>query len=445
MDAISLAILAAVAVLTAVNLIITVRNRNVSGGGHTDRLAAKIDRLDELVGRQAEYLQREFRQNREENHKASRESREEQTCSFKQLSDGLSASVEKLSQSQEKQFVDFNEQQGKRYGELLERQEKTENGINIKLGEIREENAKKLDEMRKTVDENLKETVEKRFNESFKLVSERLEKVHEGLGEMKTLASEVGNLKNVLTNVKTRGGLGEIQLGSILEQILSPEQYACNVATKKGSQERVEYAILLPDKNREDGNLILPIDSKFPMEDYQRLTDAYGNPEGQNIDVLSRGFENAVKRCARDIRDKYINPPYTTDFAVMFVPTEGLYAEIVRRNVLFEDLRNNYNVTVVGPTNLSAFLSSLQMGFRTLAIQRRSVEVWEILGKAKTEFGKFGDVLDKVKNNLDRAARDIDGIGTRTRAIERSLRVVDAAQFTESADGQLEGPGDTED
>jgi len=281
--------------------------------------------------------------------------------------------------------------------------------------------------MRKVVDEKLQETVEKRFNESFKMISERLEQVQKGLGEMQALATGVGDLKKVLSNVKTRGNLGEIQLGAILEQILSPEQYQQNVAVKNGSMERVEFAIKLPGKNNDDKSLMLPIDSKFPNEDYQRLIDAYDNIANLNpkdVEAISKQFENSVKKNAKDIRDKYINPPVTTDFAIMFVPTEGLYAEILRRTGLFETLQRDFKITVVGPTNLVAFLSSLQMGFKTLAIEKRSSEVWEVLGAVKTEFGRFGDILDKTKKKLQEATNVIDKAGVRSKAIERKLRTV---------------------
>jgi len=338
----------------------------------------------------------EFMRNRQENAIAARENREEQWKSFKSF----------------------------------------EESIYRQLKEIREGNEKKLEEMRKTVDENLKDTVEKRFNESFKLISDRLEKVHQGLGEMQQLASGVGDLKKVLTNVKTKGTLGEIQLGSILEQILSPEQYEAQAAVRENSQERVDYVIKLPDKNSADKMLLLPIDSKFPTEDYGRLLDAYEAvlPEDE-VKKISNIFESAVKRCAKSIHDKYINPPVTTDFAIMFVPTESLYADIVRRGELFETLQRVYKVTVVGPTNLAAFLNSLQMGFRTLAIERRSNEVWELLGAVKAEFGKFGGVMDNLKRKLDSAVKEVDNIGTRSRAIERKLRDVEALPAGESVKG----------
>ncbi len=241
---------------------------------------------------------------------------------------------------------------------------------------------------------------------------------------MQNLASGVGDLKKVLTNVKTRGNMGEIQLGNILEQILSPEQYIQNAAVKEGSMQRVEFAVKLP--GTEDKPVLLPIDSKFPNEDYQRLLEAYDNASENQKDIESaaKQFENSVKKNAKDIKDKYINPPFTTDFAIMFVPTEGLYAEILRKTGLFELLQRDYRITVVGPTNLVAFLSSLNMGFRTLAIEKRSSEVWQILGATKTEFGKFGDILEKTKKKLVEATNVIDQAGVRTRAIERKLGTV---------------------
>jgi DNA recombination protein RmuC len=341
-----------------------------------------LSRIDPLMRDEFARSRKELQDNREELNKSLKDNREEQ-----------SKSIEKIRET-----------------------------IEIKLKSIQDDNNKRLEEMRKTVDEKLQETVEKRFNESFKLISERLEQVHKGLGEMQTLASGVGDLKKVLTNVKTRGNLGEIQLGAILEQILSPEQYEQNAMVKKGSLERVEYAVKLPDKNTEDQLVLLPIDSKFPIEDYQRLLDAYEH--SKDVDVISKQFENSVKKNAKDIRDKYINPPITTDFAIMFVPTEGLYAEILRRAGLFETLQRDYKITVVGPTNLVAFLSSLQMGFRTLAIEKQTSKVWETLGSVKNEFGKFGDVLEKAKKKLQEASNVIDSAEVRTRAIERSLRTV---------------------
>ncbi len=297
--------------------------------------------------------------------------------------------------------------------------------LDVQLQRLQEENSRKLEEMRKTVDEKLQESVEKRFRESFKSISERLEMVQKGLGEMQTLATGVGDLKRVLTNVKTRGTLGEIQLANLLEQSLTAEQYVVNAQVKPGSSERVEFAIKMPGKDPDAAAVLLPIDSKFPVEDYQRLLDAYDNAQSPDeLKKSANSFEQSVLRCAGDIKNKYINPPLTTDFAVMFVPTEGLYAEVLRRPGLFERLQHDFHITIVGPANLMAFLNSLQMGFRTLAIEKRSGEVWNLLGAVKTELGKFGAVLEKTREHLERAVKDIDDAGIRTRAIERKLRTV---------------------
>lgn len=369
----------------------------------------------------------EFKRNREENEVSFRHNREEIMNSFKLLGDSLSKTVTEYSNSQKSQFDIYSKQLDIIKKETEEKLKEIRDTVEGKLKSIQEDNNKRLEEMRKIVDEKLQETVEKRFNDSFKMISERLEQVHKGLGEMQSLASGVGDLKKVLTNVKTRGSLGEIQLGAILEQILSPEQYEQNACVKEGSLERVEYAIKLPGKSTDNIPLMLPIDSKFPNEDYQRLLEAYDNSvdsSGKELESISKQFENSVKKSAKDIRDKYINPPKTTDFAIMFVPTEGLYAEILRRTGLFETLQREYKITVVGPTNLVAFLSSLYMGFKTLAIERRSSEVWELLGAVKSEFGNFGVILDKTKKKLQEAANVIDKAGVRSRAIERKLRSV---------------------
>lgn len=433
-------LLIAIIILISGNIVLTLSKK--SNNPDIVKLDSDITKLDAL-------LREEFSRNRQENQKSFKENREELNQSFKTLGDSLTKTMAALASLQKNQFdsfstqfvqnvKDFNELQKQKFDELTIKQEQIRKETETKLKEIREtvehklqtlqeENSKKLEDMRKVVDEKLQETVEKRFNESFKLISERLEQVHKGLGEMQTLASGVGDLKKVLSNVKTRGNLGEIQLGAILEQILSPEQYAQNAAVREGSMERVEYVIKLPGKNKDNKSLLLPVDSKFPNEDYQRLLEAYeniANLSTKEVESISRQFENSVKKNARDIRDKYINPPVTTDFAIMFVPTEGLYAEILRRTGLFELLQRDLKVTVVGPTNLVAFLSSLQMGFKTLAIERRSSEVWEILGAVKTEFGNFGNILEKTKKKLQEATNVIDQAGVRSRVIERKLRTV---------------------
>ncbi len=330
------------------------------------------------------------------------------------------------------QFSGNNDQKFHTFREgTLSHLEKIRETIDQNLKSIQEDNRRKLDEMRQVVDEKLRESVEKRFNESFKLISDRLDQVHKGLGEMQNLASGVGDLKKVLTNVKTRGNLGELQLSSILEQCLSPDQYAANVTVKPNSLERVEFAVKMPGRSDGEEPLYLPIDAKFPLEDYQRLLDAYET--GVDLEPSQRAFETAVRKSSREISDKYINPPFTTDFAILFVPTEGLYAEILRRGTLFETLHRDYKIAVVGPANLMAFLNSLQMGFRTLAIEKRSSEVWNILGAIKTEFGRFGDVLEKTRKKLELAANEISNAGVRTRAIQRKLRDVQELPAVESS------------
>lgn len=307
--------------------------------------------------------------------------------------------------------------------------------METQLGTLRQENETKLEQMRATVDEKLQGTLETRLGESFKIVSERLEAVHKGLGEMQSLATGVGDLKRVLTNVKSRGTWGEVQLGALLEQMLAPGQYTANASTGGKGGERVEYAIRMPGHEAE---VILPLDAKFPIEDYERLQHAADIGDLVAVEQASKALETRVKLFAKDICEKYINPPTTTDFAILFLPTEGLYAEIIRRPGLSDELQRTFRVTIAGPTTLTAILSSLQMGFRTLAIQQRSGEVWQVLGGVKSEFGKFGQVIDGVKRKLDSATKDIDRIGVRKRAIDRRLRDVEALEFGPAITAELE-------
>lgn len=313
-----------------------------------------------------------------------------------------------------------------------ERLEKLRATIDLKLREIRDDNGKQLEEMRKTVDEKLSATLERRLGESFKLVGERLEMVHKGLGEMQQLASGVGDLKRVLSNVKTRGIWGEVQLGNILEQVLTPEQYERNVATKPNSNERVEFAIKLPGRDKEGSIVWLPIDAKFPQEDYQRLMDAQEQANAVLAEEAAKALENRVKAEARDIAVKYLSVPYTTEFGILFLPTEGLYAEVLRRPGLCDTLMHDYRVVIAGPTTLAALLNSLQMGFRTLAIERRSSEVWALLGTVKTEFGKFGELLEKTSKKLHEASNSIETAARKSRTIERKLKNVQALPESEA-------------
>ncbi|HET6913573.1 MAG TPA: DNA recombination protein RmuC [Rhodanobacteraceae bacterium] len=303
--------------------------------------------------------------------------------------------------------------------------------LDVQLKSLQTDNAAQLEKMRVIVDEKLQSTLNTRLGESFKLISERLEAVQRGLGEMQSLATGVGDLKRVLSNVKTRGTFGEVQLGALLEQLLTAEQYAANVVTVPHSNERVEYAIRLPGQDR-DAPVWLPIDCKFPIEDYQRLLDAQERADAEAAAAAAHALERRVRDEAKTIRAKYVAPPHTTDFAILFLPTEGLYAEVIRRPGLFEVLQREHRVTVAGPTTLTAILNALQMGFRTLAIEQRSSEVWQLLGAVKSEFGKFGDVLDKVRKKLGEASRQIDETGVRSRAIERKLRNVELLPAGES-------------
>ncbi len=317
--------------------------------------------------------------------------------------------------AQQRQHADAGE---RRQGELRQ-------AVEARLAALQEGNEKKLEQMRATVDEKLHATLEQRLGESFRHVAERLEQVHKGLGEMHTLARDVGALNRVLTNVKTRGVFGEVQLAALLEQVFTPEQYAANVATVPGSAERVEFALRLP--GRQDGApLWLPIDAKFPREDYERLLEASERGDLPAMEAAAKALETRLRLEARSIREKYLAPPHTTDFGVLFLPTEGLYAEALRRPGLAELLQREHKVMLAGPTTLLALLNSLQMGFRTLALEQRSAEVWEVLGAVKTEFGRFGEVLARTRKKLEEASHSIDQAETRTRAMARQLRGVEA-------------------
>lgn len=376
----------------------------------------------------------ELRAGRDESRAASRELREEISKGLIENANVTTKVLESFSKSQQGSLEGFKSQLKEQTDANQGSLEKIRSVFDMRIKELQEGNERKLDEMRKTVDEKLHDTLEKRLGESFKLVSDRLDAVHKGLGEMQGLASGVGDLKRVLTNVKARGTWAEVQLGALLDQILTPDQFGKNIAVKEGSSERVEFAIRLPGaKDEVDGHVWLPIDSKFPQEDYVRLQEASdkGDPVAVQsaIDALSR----RVRSEAKMISDKYISPPQTTDFAILFLATEGLYSEILRQPALVEELQRMFRVVVAGPTTLVAILSSLRMGFQTLAIEKRASEVWKVLAAVKTEFGKFEEVLAKVKKQLHAASKTIDDTGVRTRAIERTLRVVEQLPQSEAA------------
>ena len=365
--------------------------------------------------------------------KLGRELREEVRQSRKESSEATQQAVQNMSQ------VLLTAQTGANTT-INENLESIRRAMVTQLSGIREENNRQLEQMRQTVDEKLQTTLNDRITQSFQLVNERLEQVYAGLGEMKTLANGVGDLKKVLSNVKTRGILGEVQLGAILEQILAPEQYAANVKTRPGSTHFVEYAVKLP--GTDEDTVWLPIDAKFPVDAYSQLLDAYESGDADAIKAAGSLLEQRIKAFARDIRDKYVAPPHTTDFGIMFLPVEGLYAEVVRRG-LIETLQNNYHVNIAGPTTMAALLNSLQMGFKTLAIQKRSGEVWKLLGAVKTEFDRFGDVIEAAQKRLEQAGNELDKlVGLRTKQIQKRLAQVTSLPDAE-ATALIEG-GDTE-
>jgi DNA recombination protein RmuC len=394
---------------------------------------ARFDELQRAQERTERAVSDEIATNREESLTQAKHLREEIGNTLTSVSSSLRASVAELSQLQTTQLESFGAQLATLARTNDEKLDRVRATLDERLMLLQTENARKLDEVRQTVDERLQGTLEAKLGESFRLVSERLEQVHKGLGEMQTLASGVGDLKRVLANVKTRGTWGEIQLQQLLDQVLVPDQYAVNVLTRDGSDERVEFAIKLPGRGPNDTPVLLPIDAKFPLEDYQRLVDAAERGDPDAVEAAARQLEARVRACARDIRDKYVNPPKTTDFGILFLPTEGLCAEVLRRTGLTDQLQRDFHVVPCGPTTLWALLNSLQMGFRTLAIERRSSEVWALLGAVKTEFARFGDTLDLVQKKLGEASDKIDTARKGTRKIQRRLQDVQELPAAEAA------------
>lgn len=368
-------------------------------------------------------LQADFAEFRQEFSQISRQNREELSGAIQRLTETLIQSIGQLSQMQKNQLDTFSQQLVHLTQSNLQKLEALRETLENRLAILQQENSKKLDEMRQTVDEKLHATLEKRLGESFAQVTERLEKVHQGLGEMQVLASGVGDLKKVLTNVKVRGVWGEIQLGNLLEEILTPDQYGKNVKVRPDSTGYVEFAVKFPGYG--ETPLWLPIDSKFPQDAYQQLLEAQEQANPEMSVLMGKQLEDRIKQSAKDIAEKYISPPYTTDFGVLFLPIEGLYAEVLRRPGLMEHLQHRYRVTVAGPTTISAILNSFRMGFRTLQIEKRSADVWNVLGQVKTEFGKFGDLLDKTQKKLQEAGNTIEDAARKSRTIERHLRGVE--------------------
>jgi DNA recombination protein RmuC len=359
--------------------------------------------------------------------------REELTNSLKSFELKFTENIKELNELLRQKFSDFSTQQNVINKQTTESVKEVKQSVENQLKSIREDNTKQLDEMRKTVDEKLQKTLNERLSQSFETVGKQLQAVQEGLGEMKNLATDVGGLKKVLSNVKMRGGIGEIQLSMLLEQILAPDQYEANVKTKHSSSDLVEFAIKLPGKDDSGTNVWLPIDAKFPKDIFEQLQEAYDEGDQGKILIAQKNLDNTIKKMAKDISDKYIDPPNTTDFGIMFLPFEGIYAEVVRKAALLEDLQRNYKIIVTGPTTLAAILNSLQMGFKTLAIQKRSSEVWQVLGAVKKEFENFEGMMDKAQKNIQTGLNQLDDVmGKRTRAIQRKLKSVEALSESET-------------
>ncbi len=387
-------------------------------------LTSRLDSFEKAQERTERAVKEEVAQNRTELGNASREQRQELSEAFKGFGNAVIQRIGEQAHSQKGQLESMSIAIARLSESVEKRLDDVKLSLESRLKNIHDDNAKQLEQMRQVVDEKLQGTLEKRLGESFRLVSERLEMVHKGLGEMQALATGVGDLKKVLANVKTRGTWGEVQLGALLEQVLTPEQFATNIATKEGA-ERVEFAIKLPGQGAEkDEPLYLPIDAKFPLEDYQRLIEAQERADTEAIELAGRQLESRVKACAYDICSKYINPPKTTDFAILFLPIEGLFAEVIRRIGLLDAIQRECRVVVAGPTTLWCILSSLQMGFRTLAIQRRSGEVWNLLAAVKTEWTRYGDILDAVQKKINQASETIEKARIRSRAVGKRLKDV---------------------
>ena len=402
-----------IALNVAAMALLVILLRRTSQAPLTD-LYSRLDNIEKNLERSERAFREEMARNREEMGR-----------SLKDFNESLLNRVTENGTAQKGQLEIFSQQLTTLTGQNVQKLDKILETVNLHLRNLQEDHNRQLELIRKTVDEKLQDTLEKRLGESFRLVSERLEMVQKGLGEMQTLAAGVGDLKKVLTNIKTRGTFGEIQLGSLLEQILSPEQYAVNVATKHDSTNRVEFAVKLPGQDEDRSHLVwLPLDAKFPQEDYLRLLEAQEQGNPALVEEAAKQLERTVREMAKNIRDKYLDPPNTTDFGIMFLPAEGLYAEVLRRTGLVETLQREFKVVITGPTTLAALLNSLQMGFRTLAIEKRSSAVWTLLGAVKTEFSTFGGILEKTQKKIQEAGNIIEKAATRSRSIERRLKNV---------------------
>ncbi len=389
-------------------------------GGKTPSSSLSADQLQSAMDRLESTVKSESRDNREELSKQLKDNRQELNDALRIFSDQNQRLSKELMDTVKGEFKTFKDEFEKHFKGFTDHQKE-------KFDDLVNKTEKRLEAMRETVDEKLQKTLNDRLTQSFAAVESNLKSVQEGLGEMKTLAQDVGGLKKVLSNVKHRGGVGEVQLEMLLEQILAPDQYAANVKTKEGSNDLVEFAIKLPGRDDQQSHVYLPIDAKFPKDAYDQLVDAYDSGDVSAIDAANKNLENTIKKMAKDIKDKYVDPPNTTDFAILFLPFESIYAEVIRRSNLLEYLQRETKVIVTGPTTLAAILNSLQMGFRTLSLQKRSSEVWSLLGAVKTEFDKFGGLLERAQKNIAAAGENIDTLlGTRTNAIRRKLKNVDS-------------------
>lgn len=421
-------------ILVIVNIVIGLfKKPKIEFQSQIKEIEVFMSKLGSTLERTEKSTKDEFQRNRLESNEMSKTNREELGNSLKSFETKFTENAKGLNELLRQKFGDFLKQQSEINKQTIDNVKEIKGSVEKQLKSIREDNTKQLDEMRKTVDEKLQKTLNDRLSQSFETVSKQLQAVQEGLGEMKNLATDVGGLKKVLSNVKMRGSIGEIQLEMLLEQILAPDQYEANVKTKKGSSELVEFAIKLPGRDHSGSTVWLPIDAKFPKDIYEQLLDAYEKGEQSDITVAKKNMESTIKKMAKDISEKYLDPPNTVDFGIMFLPFEGIYAEVVRNVSLLENLQRDYKIIVTGPTTLAALLNSLQMGFKTLAIEKRSSEVWQVLSAVKKEFENFGGLMEKAQNNIQTGLDQLDDVmGRRTRAIQRKLKGVEVLKDGET-------------
>jgi len=411
-----------IALLAGANLLLLYRRKNNSEG--KEDLTA-LFKFEQLLHQLEKQMKDDFQRNRDENQGAFKRQREELSQALNQFGDRYDQNAKRLNDVLKERFSHLNDKQTQLNLDAEKRIKEVRDVVEKQLKELREDNSKQFSEVNKTVNEKLQKTLNDRLSQSFETVGKQLKSVQEGLGEMKNLATDVGGLKKVLSNVKMRGGLGEVQLAMLLENILAPDQYEANVKTKAESDAVVEFAIKLPGKDELNSTVWIPVDAKFPKDVYEYLQNAYDDGNPALVERAQKELENTIKKMAKDIRDKYLDPPKTTDFGILFLPFEGIYAEVVRKAALLETLQREYKIIVTGPTTLAAILNSLQMGFKTLAIQKRSSEVWNVLGEVKKEFNNFGGMMQKAQKNIQTGLNQLDDVmGVRTRAIERKLKDV---------------------